>query len=39
MGYILMGAGALGLIATMLLINQRSHTSHTSVEERRNINE
>jgi hypothetical protein len=39
MGYILMGAGALGLIVTMLLINQRSHTSHTTVEERRKINE
>jgi hypothetical protein len=39
MGYILMGAGALGLIVTMLLINQRSHTSHTTVEERRNVNE
>jgi uncharacterized protein DUF6458 len=38
-GYILMGAGALGLALVMLLAQQRTHTSHTTVEERRDINE
>jgi len=34
-GFILMAAGAVGLLITLLLNNQRSHTSHTHVEERR----
>ncbi|WP_328995748.1 DUF6458 family protein [Kribbella sp. NBC_01245] len=36
-GYILMGAGALGLAIALLMNSQRSHTSHTSVEEHRDI--
>lgn len=36
-GYILMGAGALGLVIALLMNSQRSHTSHTSVEEHRDI--
>lgn len=36
-GYILMGAGALGLAIALLMNSQRTHTSHTSVEERRDI--
>ncbi|TCC54960.1 hypothetical protein E0H73_37830 [Kribbella pittospori] len=38
-GYILMGAGALGLAITMFFISQRSHTTHTSVTEHRHIDE
>ncbi|MEU4194224.1 DUF6458 family protein [Kribbella sp. NPDC026611] len=38
-GYILMAAGAIGLAVALFFANQRSHTSHVSVEERRNINE
>jgi hypothetical protein len=38
-GYILMGAGALGLVITMFFVSQRSHTTHTSVTERRHIDE
>jgi hypothetical protein len=34
-GYILMGAGALGLILAVVINGQRSRTSHTVVEERR----
>ena len=34
-GYILMGAGALGLILAVIIIGQRTRTSHTVVEERR----
>jgi nitrate/nitrite transporter NarK len=36
-GYILMGAGALGLAIALLMNNQRTHTSHTTVEERRDL--
>lgn len=36
-GYILMGAGALGLVIALLMNSQRSHTSHTYVEEHRDI--
>jgi nitrate/nitrite transporter NarK len=32
-GYILMGAGALGLILAVVLNGQRSRTSHTVIEE------
>jgi hypothetical protein len=32
-GYILMGAGALGLVLVMLLNGQRSRSSHTTVVE------
>ena len=38
-GYILMGAGVLGLVLALVMNNQRAHTSHTSIEERRTINE
>jgi nitrate/nitrite transporter NarK len=38
-GYILMGAGALGLVVALLINSQRAHTSHTTVEERRDIRE
>jgi nitrate/nitrite transporter NarK len=34
-GYILMGAGALGLLMVLLLNSQRSRSSHTVIEERR----
>jgi hypothetical protein len=34
-GYILMGAGALGLILAVIINGQRTRTSHTVVEERR----
>jgi Domain of unknown function (DUF6458) len=36
-GYILMGAGALGLAIALLMNSQRTHTSHTTVEERRDL--
>jgi hypothetical protein len=32
-GYILMGAGALGLILAVIINGQRTRTSHTVVEE------
>jgi hypothetical protein len=35
-GYILMAAGALGLVMAMVITRQRAHTSHT-VEQRRDI--
>ncbi|WP_112245760.1 DUF6458 family protein [Kribbella monticola] len=34
-GYILMGAGALGLVLVMLLNGQRTRSSHTTVVEER----
>jgi len=36
-GYILMGAGILGLVVALVINSQRSHTSHTTVEERRDL--
>ncbi|MFC0622639.1 DUF6458 family protein [Kribbella deserti] len=36
-GYIMMGAGALGLAIALLMNSQRTHTSHTTVEERRDL--
>jgi nitrate/nitrite transporter NarK len=36
-GYVLMGAGALGLIMAVIISNQRSRASHTVVEERRDL--
>jgi len=36
-GYILMGAGALGLILVVLLNSQRSRSSHTTVVEDRSV--
>jgi hypothetical protein len=36
-GYILMGAGALGLVIALMINSQRSHTSQTTVEERRDL--
>lgn len=36
-GYIMMGAGALGLAIALVMNSQRSHTSHTTVEERRDL--
>lgn len=36
-GYICMAAGALAIILTLVLSQQRRSTSHTSVVERRNI--
>ena len=38
-GYILMGAGALGLIITVFLLSQRPRADRTSVTERRYIDE
>jgi hypothetical protein len=38
-GYILMGAGALGIVMAMYFANRRSHTTHTSVSEHRHIDE
>jgi hypothetical protein len=37
-GWICMGAGALAIILSLVLNNQRSNTSHTEVVERRNLN-
>jgi nitrate/nitrite transporter NarK len=36
-GYILMGAGIVGLAVALVMNSQRSHTSHTTVEERRDL--
>lgn len=38
-GYILMAAGAVGLAVTLIFANQRSHTSHHTVEERHHFHE
>jgi malic enzyme len=38
-GWVLMGAGAIGLAVALLFANQRGRTSHTSVHERRDIHE
>jgi hypothetical protein len=38
-GYILMGAGALGIVLAMYFINQRSNTTHRSVSEHHHIDE
>ena len=38
-GYILMGAGALGLVLTMLLLSRRPDATHTTVTERRHFDE
>jgi len=38
-GYILMAAGAVGLAVALFFISQRSHTTHTSVHEHRDLNE
>ncbi|GAB3929069.1 hypothetical protein GCM10029976_028030 [Kribbella albertanoniae] len=38
-GYILMGAGALGLIMAVLITSQRSRATHTSVTEQRRYEE
>lgn len=34
-GWVLMGAGAIGLAVALIFANQRSRTTHTSVHERR----
>ena len=34
-GYVLMGAGAIGIAVALMLANQRSRTVHTDVHERR----
>jgi len=34
-GYILMAAGAVGIALALFFINRRSHTTHTTVHERR----
>ncbi|MEV0802601.1 DUF6458 family protein [Kribbella sp. NPDC050281] len=36
-GYVLMGAGAIGLAVALVLANQRSRTTHTTVQERRDL--
>lgn len=33
-GYILMAAGVLGIIIALVMNNQRTHTTHTTVEDR-----
>src|SRR2546423_12292013 len=38
-GYVLMAAGAIGLVVVLTFARQRSHTSHVSVQERRHIDE
>jgi hypothetical protein len=38
-GWVLMGAGAIGLAVALLFANQRGRTSHTSVHERRDIHD
>ncbi|MEU4605671.1 DUF6458 family protein [Kribbella sp. NPDC023972] len=38
-GWVLMGAGAVGLAVALLFANQRGRTSHTSVHERRDIHD
>lgn len=38
-GYVLMAAGAIGLVVALIFANQRAHTSHVSVQERRHIDE
>lgn len=38
-GYVLMGAGVLGLVLGFAMMRQRANTSHVSVQERRTINE
>lgn len=38
-GYILMGAGALGVVIALLLTTRSSHTTHRSVTERRHLDE
>ncbi|MBA2389534.1 MAG: hypothetical protein H0V67_04690 [Geodermatophilaceae bacterium] len=34
-GFVLMGVGVIGIIISLVLMNQRSNTSHRVVEERR----
>lgn len=38
-GYVLMGAGAVGLAVALIFANQRSRTTHTAVHERRDIHD
>ena len=38
-GYVLMGAGAIGLAVALMFASQRSSTTHTSVHERRDIHD
>jgi hypothetical protein len=38
-GWILMGAGAVGLAVTLLFANQARRTSHTTVHEHRDIHD
>jgi hypothetical protein len=38
-GYILMGAGALGIVIAMFFVSQRSHTTHQEVREHRHFEE
>lgn len=38
-GYILMGAGAIGVALAMYFANQRSRATHTTVTEHRHIDE
>jgi hypothetical protein len=38
-GYVLMGAGAIGLAVALMFANQRSRTTHTSVHERRDFHD
>lgn len=36
-GYVLMGAGAIGLAVALILANQRTRTTHTTVEDRHDL--
>jgi hypothetical protein len=36
-GWVLMGAGAIGLAVVLIFANQRSRTTHTSIHEHRDI--
>lgn len=36
-GYVLMGAGAIGIAVALLLANQSRRSTHTTVEERRDL--
>jgi hypothetical protein len=38
-GWVLMGAGAIGIAVALIFANQRSRTVHTSVHERRDIHD
>ncbi|MEU4294487.1 DUF6458 family protein [Kribbella sp. NPDC026596] len=36
-GYVLMGAGAIGIVVALMLANQSRRSTHTTVQERRDL--